>query len=48
MFENIWSHEESAKYMLWTVIKTEGEAKERMRRVMEWQKNFSVPAVRKM
>lgn len=39
MFENIWSHEESAEYMLWTVTKTEDKAKERMRRVLEWQKN---------
>ena len=39
MFENIWRHEESAQYMLWTTIKTEDKARERMRRVMEWQKN---------
>jgi len=39
IFGNLWRYEESAKYMLWTAVKTEEEAKERMRRVMEWQKN---------
>lgn len=38
MLKNIWSHEESAEYMLWTVVKTEDKAKERMKRVIEWQK----------
>ena len=39
IFENLWRHEESAKYMLWTTVKTEEKAKEKMRKVIEWQKN---------
>ncbi len=30
MYHNIWSEEESAKYMLWTPAKSMEEAKERM------------------
>ena len=26
IFENLWRHEESAKYMLWTTVKTEENA----------------------
>ena len=37
LFKNIWSKSESAKYMLWTVIKTEDEAKERMRKGIKYQ-----------
>ncbi len=39
IFENLWRYQESARYMLWTAIKTEDEARERMKRVIEWQKN---------
>lgn len=39
LFENLWRYEESARYMLWTTIKTEDEAKQRIKRVIEWQKN---------
>ncbi len=30
MYQNIWCHEESAKYMLWKITTTEEAAKERM------------------
>lgn len=39
LYENIWSQEESAKYMLWTPTKDIQEAKERMKRTIEFQKN---------
>ena len=35
IFENLWRHEESAKYMLWTTVKTEEKAKERKGRRKE-------------
>lgn len=37
LYRNLWSREESARYMLWTPTKTEEEAKERMRRTLQWQ-----------
>lgn len=39
MYRNIWSEEESARYMLWTPIKSMGEAKERMSKTIEFQKD---------
>ncbi len=38
MYVNLWCHEESAKYMLWRPLKTEEEAKERIRKIIEYQK----------
>lgn len=38
MYQNIWSKEESARYMLWRVTQDEESAQERMRRTMEYQK----------
>lgn len=37
MYRNLWSHEESAKYMLWTVTASEEEARDRMRRSIAFQ-----------
>ncbi|WP_051656903.1 GNAT family N-acetyltransferase [Butyrivibrio sp. AE3004] len=37
LYKNIWSKSESAKHMLWTVIKTEDEAKERMKKAIKYQ-----------
>lgn len=37
LYENLWSHEESAKYMLWRPTLSEEEAKERMRRSLKHQ-----------
>lgn len=37
LLRNIWSHEESAKYMLWKVTKTQEEAKARMIRTLEFE-----------
>lgn len=37
MYQSIWSHEESAKYMLWKVIATEEQAKLRMKKCLEVQ-----------
>ena len=33
MFKNVWSHEQSARYMFWEVTKTEEEAKDRIRKL---------------
>ena len=38
LFRNIWSRNESAKYMLWRVTGSEEEAKERMVRTLDYQK----------
>ena len=37
MYQNIWSKEESAKYMLWQVTCSEAGAQERMRRTITFQ-----------
>lgn len=39
MYKNIWSQEESAKYMLWLPTKNIEEAEERMKRTIEFQKD---------
>ncbi|HAZ37606.1 MAG TPA: GNAT family N-acetyltransferase [Clostridiaceae bacterium] len=39
MYKNMWSHEESAKYMLWIPTKNIEEAEERMKRTIEFQKD---------
>lgn len=39
MYRNIWSEEESARYMLWTPTKSMEEAKERMSKTIEFQKD---------
>lgn len=38
MYNNLWKHEESAKYMLWEPTKDKDEAKERMIRTINFQK----------
>lgn len=38
MYRNLWSQEESAKYMRWRVTQSAEEAQERMRRTIAWQK----------
>jgi len=38
MYRNIWSREESARYMLWDVTTSEEEARARMERTMAFQK----------
>ncbi len=38
MYRNLWSQEESAKYMRWRVTPSAEEAQERMRRTIAWQK----------
>lgn len=37
LYRNIWSRDESAKYMLWKVTKSEEEAKTRMTRTLDYQ-----------
>ena len=37
MYRNVWSREETARYMLWTVTASEEEAMERMRRTIRFQ-----------
>lgn len=38
LYRNIWSREESAKYMLWKPAANEEAAKRRMQRTLEWQR----------
>lgn len=38
MYENLWRHEESARYMLWQVTGSEEEAQIRMQKSIEHQK----------
>jgi RimJ/RimL family protein N-acetyltransferase len=45
MYHNIWSEEESAKYMLWTPAKSMEEAKERMSKTIDFQKDRIVYCV---
>lgn len=33
IYVNLWSHDESAKYMLWRPVHNEEEAKERMKKI---------------
>lgn len=37
MYENVWSHPETARYMLWDVTESEEDAKARMERTLRWQ-----------
>lgn len=39
MYHNVWSREESARYMLWEVTRSEDAAKERMERSIAYQQN---------
>lgn len=39
MYNNIWSQEESAKYMLWVPTKNIHEAQDRMVRTIEFQRD---------
>lgn len=39
MYINIWSQEETSKYMLWVPTKNIEEAKDRMIKTIEYQKN---------
>lgn len=42
MYWNIWSREETARYMLWRVTSSEEDAMERMRRTIQFQsENYS-------
>lgn len=38
IWKNVWCHEETAKYMQWNVTLSEDEAKSRMMRTINWQK----------
>lgn len=37
MLRNVWRHEESAQYMLWSLTTTEADAKARMERTLAYQ-----------
>lgn len=41
MYRNVWSHWESAKYMMWSVTQCQEDAPERMRRTIEFQKSHN-------
>ena len=36
MYENVWSHPETARYMLWDVTTSEEDARARMERTIRW------------
>lgn len=38
IYNNYWRYEETAKYMLWTPCKNKDEAKDRLEKVIEYQK----------
>lgn len=38
MYERVWRHSETAKYMLWTVTDNEDDAKDRMERTIAYQR----------
>lgn len=38
MYRNVWRHPESARYMMWRVTERPGDAPDRMRRTIEFQK----------
>ena len=37
MYENVWSREETARYMLWDVTRSEEDAQSRMERTIAYQ-----------
>ena len=37
IYENVWRHPETARYMLWDVTTSEDEARSRMERTLRWQ-----------
>ena len=37
MYDNVWSHPETAQYMLWEVTSSEEDARSRMERTIRWQ-----------
>lgn len=41
IYRNLWQHEESAKYMLWSVTTSEDEAKKRMERTIAFQQTHT-------
>ena len=41
LYTNVWSHAETARYMLWDVTDSEEAAKARMERTIAWQANHS-------
>ena len=38
MYENVWSHAETARYMQWRVTTSEADAQSRMARTIDWQR----------
>lgn len=38
MYENVWSHPETARYMFWQVTTSEAYAQSRMERTIAWEK----------
>ena len=41
LYQNVWSHPQTARYMLWTVTRSPEEAKERMERTLRFQKEHA-------
>lgn len=42
MYRNVWSRQETAKYMMWRVTADEHEARERIKRTIAWQAGHDV------
>lgn len=38
MYRNVWSHAESAQYMMWNITDSEEKAKIRIQKTIDWQK----------
>lgn len=38
MYRNVWSHPESARYMMWNITDSEEKAKIRIQKTIDWQK----------
>ena len=47
MYLNVWSHPESARYMLWRVTTSESDAKVRIQKTIEYQKDHDTYIVYK-
>lgn len=45
MFHNVWSHPESARYMLWRITTSESDARIRIQKAIEWQKDHDTYVV---
>lgn len=45
LYENVWSRPETARWMLWSVTRSEDEARDRMARTVRWQQTHEAYTV---